>query len=738
MMEQTEKKKRWWLNLSLGTLIIIGAVLGVGTGLFFGESCRGFAVAGQAFIGLLQMCVLPYILLSLIYGIGSLQYSQARQLALKGTIALVIFWLAAFVFIYLSSFCFPDWKASSFFSSGLVAPPPEINYMEIYIPANPFSSLSKNMVPAVTLFGISVGIALISMDNKDNLLDVTGVLVTAMGKVTNSIVKLTPLGTFAITASVAGTMTPEAFGRMQIYIIIYIVIALLFTFCVIPLVCKMFTPFKYRDILGCSKDALITGFMTGNLFILLPMMTESTKKLFADYGLQNEETEGMPGIIIPIAYNFPSIGKLMSMFFIVFAAWYCGSPLKTGQYPGFLISGLMSLFGSSTLAVPFMLDMFQLPSDLFELYMTGGIIVGKFATMIAFIHLFCLTLICTFFMTAAKKDIFKIHRLVAALIIIGLVTIAIIPITRIILEKSFSKDDSHAEQLKSMKLRNPVKYTLLTEPSKGNPGVKNSSLAAIRKRKLLRVGYVPNKLPFTYITYINKEPHPAGFDFAMLNMLAKGLNWELELIPVEHGNMIDALNRGVIDIGAGALKMSLKTLGRVNFTDSYLELNLALVVKDFDKDNFPPEDLTKHVKQLKVAIMRNSRYIPMIKKKSSGIEVVEVDDYIDFFTGKVQARGLVVSAEAGAAWTIIYPSFTTIIPKPVIHRDLIGYAVARKNYELLTFLNLWLRLMEINGHQKKFYDYWIEGKSEKIKERWNIMNDVLKLNQKTKSVEYED
>ena len=30
-----------------------------------------------------------------------------------------------------------------------------------------------------------------------------------------------------------------------------------------------FTPFRYKDIVGLSKDALVTGFTTGNLFIIL-------------------------------------------------------------------------------------------------------------------------------------------------------------------------------------------------------------------------------------------------------------------------------------------------------------------------------------------------------------------------------------------------------------------------------------------------------------------------------------
>ena len=42
--------------------------LGIVVGLFFGELVKPLEVIGQIFIGLLQMTVLPYILVSLIAG----------------------------------------------------------------------------------------------------------------------------------------------------------------------------------------------------------------------------------------------------------------------------------------------------------------------------------------------------------------------------------------------------------------------------------------------------------------------------------------------------------------------------------------------------------------------------------------------------------------------------------------------------------------------------------------------
>ena len=57
--------------MSLSAKIIIGLILGVAVGLFFGEQVEFLRYAADAFILLLQMSVLPYIVVSLVAGLGS-------------------------------------------------------------------------------------------------------------------------------------------------------------------------------------------------------------------------------------------------------------------------------------------------------------------------------------------------------------------------------------------------------------------------------------------------------------------------------------------------------------------------------------------------------------------------------------------------------------------------------------------------------------------------------------------
>ena len=81
------------LKFSLSTAILVSMVLGIITGVVFGELVAFLDIIGGAFIKLLQMTILPYIMVSLIAGIGSLTYDKAKILAAKAGVLLLFSWL---------------------------------------------------------------------------------------------------------------------------------------------------------------------------------------------------------------------------------------------------------------------------------------------------------------------------------------------------------------------------------------------------------------------------------------------------------------------------------------------------------------------------------------------------------------------------------------------------------------------------------------------------------------------
>ncbi|HFB98609.1 MAG TPA: cation:dicarboxylase symporter family transporter, partial [Bryobacterales bacterium] len=229
-------------RLSLAAKILIGLAVGILTGVVFGEMTARLKIAGQVFVGLLQMTVLPYVMVSLIAGLGRLSLHEARRLAARGGLVLLLLWGVALATVTVFPLAFPVQESASFFSTAMVEEPPPFDFLGLYIPANPFYSMANAVVPAVVLFSIAVGVALIGMKNKQALIEQLDVLSGAFMRITKFVVRLAPYGVFAIAAHAAGTMKTAELSRLQVFLLTYILAALLLSLWVLPSLITALTP----------------------------------------------------------------------------------------------------------------------------------------------------------------------------------------------------------------------------------------------------------------------------------------------------------------------------------------------------------------------------------------------------------------------------------------------------------------------------------------------------------------
>ena len=204
-------------RMSLSGKILLGMGLGIPVGIFFGEEVAFLNFAGEAFVQLLQISILPFVLVSLIVGLGKLNYDQARDLAKKGGLLLGLLWLLGLAIVGVMPLSYPNWESASFFVPSLVEESQEVDFLQLYIPANPFFSLANAIVPAIVVFGLIMGIALIGVPGKQGLLDMLSVVLEVLTRVTEIVVRLAPYGVFAIAASAAGTMDLDELGRLRVF-----------------------------------------------------------------------------------------------------------------------------------------------------------------------------------------------------------------------------------------------------------------------------------------------------------------------------------------------------------------------------------------------------------------------------------------------------------------------------------------------------------------------------------------
>ena len=718
-----EKKKKF--RPSLSTSILIGLVLGILCGIFFGEYCGFLKVFGDGFIMLLQMTIVPYIVVSLILGIGRLTYEEAKLLAAKAGILMLIFWGISFFVVLMMPLSFPEWETAAFFSTSLVEPPKKVDFLQIYIPANPFYALANNLVPAVVLFSILLGVVLMGIEKKEPLIHALAVLADALIKVTNLIVKLTPFGVFAISAAAAGTMTVEEFGRLQVYFITFNLAALFLTFWILPMLLHALTPFKYRDVVGMSKDAMATAFTTGNLFVVLTVLTENCKALFRRYDLVQEKTDSYVDVIIPVSFNFPNVGKLLMLLFILFAAWFSGTTLSLKQYFTFVSSGLLSFFGGVDVAMPFMLDLMRIPSDLYQLYVVTGIINGRFATLLAAMNLLVFTILGTCALTGSlsisKK---RVMNYVATTLVL---TLAVVGGSRLYFSRFVKNEYTEDKALVQMHLlTRPLKAKVHKElPPKPPPDdSKKPLLDEIQERGILRVGYLRDRLPYAFI---NNKAQLVGFDIEMAHELAKELGVKLEFYLLDREKEEEQLNEGYCDIIMSGTRVTPKRATEMTFSNSYLDETLAFIVRDHKRDKFSTRKAVLALESPRIGVFEDPYTVRLIQDYLPQAKIVKLKTPREFFKKKGEnLDAFLFTAEAGSAWTLLYPEYSAVVPQPDVASIPLAYPVSRGDRKMLDFVNSWLDLKKKDRTVENLFNHWIFGQGAKEeKPRWSIIRDVL-------------
>lgn len=701
-------------------------VLGIVVGIFFGEYCAFLKILGDAFIKLLQITILPYITISLILGIGGLTPDQAKIMARKAGLLILVFWGISFVMVLLLPLSFPQWESAAFFSSSILEMPKKVDFLDLYIPSNPFSSLANNVVPAVVLFSILLGIALMGMKNKGTLLMALETASKALIRVTNLVVNLTPIGLFAIMASTAGTMTVGEFGRLQVYLVSYNIAAVILTFWILPMLVTPFTPFKYKDIIGLTRDSLMTAFTTGNLFVVLTVLTENCKDLFQKYKLQDEKTDTYVDVIVPISFNFPNTGKLLMLLFILFAAWFTGVTFSLAQYPTFVFAGLLSFFGGVDVAMPFMLDLLRIPADMYQLYVATGVINGRFATLLAAMNLVIFTLLATASLTGVLS--LNKKKLAGYVVTSLLLTIGVIAATRgyysIAVNNNYTKDKV-LTQMQSAVFPVPREVfkpgDSIPEPSSTDLPV----LQRIRESGILRVGYYPLNIPFSYFSVTGEL---VGFDVDMAQLLASEMNVELQFIPIKNDELADKLEAAWIDVAMSGIPVTTPRMEVMAFSEPYLETALCFIVPDHRRSEFVSAKTLKSIPELKIATVAGDYFTEKLKGYLPQAQIIKLESYKDFFNSQEGLYdALLYDAERGSALTLLYPAFQPVVPLPDINRQPLAYPVASHDREFAIFLSQWINLKKGGIKYKQLYNHWILGE-DAVPDvpRWSIIRDVFK------------
>lgn len=213
--------------MKLWMKMLIGLVLGVIVGSIMGPSAHYLKPIGSAFLGLLNMLVVPLVFTSMAVGVTSIEdFSKLGRVGVK---TLLLFLATTAIAIIIGLFFAKIFNPG--LGMGLSAEEVKVTLNDgaprisdiilSLIPQNPIAAFASGNILQVIVFSILVGLAInLSKEKGKPVAQFLESFANVMFSLTNMIMRLAPIGVFAIMAWVAGE-----FGWKVLYPLLKLLIA---------------------------------------------------------------------------------------------------------------------------------------------------------------------------------------------------------------------------------------------------------------------------------------------------------------------------------------------------------------------------------------------------------------------------------------------------------------------------------------------------------------------------------
>ncbi|WP_338521779.1 glutamate/aspartate:proton symporter GltP [Pseudomonas batumici] len=334
-------------KLSLAWQILIGLVLGIAVGALLNHFSAEKAwwisnvlqPAGDIFIRLIKMIVIPIVISSLVVGIAGV--GDAKKLGRIGlktiiyfeivtTIAIVVGLLLANVFhpgsgIDMSTLGTVDISKYKATAAEVQHEHALIETILNLIPSNLFAALARGEMLPIIFFSVLFGLGLSSLqaELRDPLVKMFQGVSESMFKVTHMIMNYAPIGVFAlISVTVASFGFASLLPLAKLVLLVYVAI-LFFAFAILGLVARLFG-FSVIKLMRIFKEELVLAYSTASSETVLPRVIEKMEA----YGAP----KAICSFVVPTGYSFNLDGStLYQSIAAIFIAQLYGIDLSISQ-----------------------------------------------------------------------------------------------------------------------------------------------------------------------------------------------------------------------------------------------------------------------------------------------------------------------------------------------------------------------------------------------------------------------
>ena len=278
--------------MTLNTRILLGAVLGAGLGLLLLRLGPDAMLTQQAlflcdlasglFIDALKMVLVPLVFTSIAVGVAQLRaHSQMHRVWVTTLVFFASTTAAAIVLGLLSMHLFRPGEglqldmfreAMGQFSTTPMAPGEFLAKMMRGLFVNPFAALAQGNILAVVIFGLLLGIAIVSGGERyRNVLQVMEEFLELMLQIVGWVMQVAPLGILALLARLVATQDIHMLSSLAGFVATVISTTLFHGLVVLPLILYVVTRVTPMRFFRDARPALVTAFATSSSAATLPV-----------------------------------------------------------------------------------------------------------------------------------------------------------------------------------------------------------------------------------------------------------------------------------------------------------------------------------------------------------------------------------------------------------------------------------------------------------------------------------
>ncbi len=347
------------MKLKLHWQILIGLVLGILLGLisrplgFQDFVVNQISILGTIFLRALRMIIVPLIFTSIISGVTSIKSAESfGRLSLKTILYYVSTSLLAIVTgLFLVNFFQPGIKPGLKDLLGFEKMPSELgatvqNLDETLlgiIPVNPIESMARGDMLPIIFFALLFGffITRTPQQYRDQLTNFFQGIFEVMMRLTQFIIKFTPIGVFALMAKIVAQTGPEVFGPLGNYMLVVMSGLLIHAFITLPILISVIGRIHPLQHFRAMSSALMTAFSTASSSATLPLTMDAMEN---NAGVSNKVTS----FVLPLGATINMDGTaLYECVAVMFIAQVYGITLSIPSQFIVVLTALLASIGAA-------------------------------------------------------------------------------------------------------------------------------------------------------------------------------------------------------------------------------------------------------------------------------------------------------------------------------------------------------------------------------------------------------